>query len=228
MSPADASDAHDDLGDPGDLGRRVTQRRTELGLSVEELAHRAGMHPSYLSYVEHQSTARPNEAACTRLAAALGTTVSWLRGGGGERPVGAVPDPGGVPQLEELDTAQCAAHLDGGGIGRAVFDDDQGPVALPINYRMVDGQLVFRTGDGTIAAAVRAGRPISVEVDHLDEVVGEGWSVLVRGQASEVTDPERLAALDRLAIHPWAGGDRHTTVALQPTSLTGRRILRRF
>lgn len=226
MSTTSPPDGTDLPLDPGDLGRRVAQRRAELGLTVEEVANRAGMHPGYLAYVEHNSVARPSEATCIRLASALGTTVPWLRGGTIDRPVGAGPDPGGVPHLEALDTDESVRRLDGGGIGRAVFDDEQGPVALPVNYRMVDGMLVFRTGGGTIAAALRAGRPISVEVDHLDDVQGEGWSVLVRGTATEVTDPGRLAELADLHIQPWAGGDRHVTVALEPTTITGRRIIR--
>lgn len=226
MSSASSPDSPDVPAEPGDLGRRVAQRRAELGLTLDEVAQRAGMHPGYLAYVEHNSVARPSETTCIRLASALGTTVPWLRGGTIDRPVGAAPDPGGVPHLEVLDPDESLRRLDGGGIGRAVFEDEQGPVALPINYRMVDGTLVFRTSEGTIAAALRAGRPISVEVDHLDDVQGEGWSVLVRGTASEVTDPDRLAELAHLHIQPWAGGDRHVTVVVKPTTLTGRRIIR--
>jgi hypothetical protein len=36
----------------GDLGRRVSERRQELGLSVEELARRAGMDPTYVRSLE--------------------------------------------------------------------------------------------------------------------------------------------------------------------------------
>jgi len=226
-SPSD-SEPTSHLIDPGDLGRRVAQRRAELGLTVEQLAERAGMHPSYLGYVEENATARPGAAACARLAAALGTTVAWLRGGANARPVGAGVEPGGVPQLQTLDSEACIQKLDGGGVGRVVFDDDQGPVALPVNFRVVGRQLVFRTSEGSIAEAVRGGRAVSVEVDHLDEVAGEGWSVLVRGQATEVTDPQQLESLHDLHIVPWAGGDRPVTVALEIQELTGRQIIRRY
>jgi transcriptional regulator with XRE-family HTH domain len=216
------------FGDPGDLGRRIIQRRQELGMGVEELAERAGMHPSYLAYVERHAEARPGAAACARLAAALGTSVAWLRGGGQDRPVGAGPDAGGVPRLEALEPAACWERLDGGGVGRVIFDDDTGPVALPVNYRVVDGRFVVRTGEGSLAQAVRSHRPVSLEVDHLDEVAGVGWSVLVRGEATEVTDPRELADLAAVPIVPWAGGDRHVTVRLEPSQLTGRQIVRQF
>ena len=36
----------------GDLARRITHRRSELGMSVEDLASRAGVDPVYLHYFE--------------------------------------------------------------------------------------------------------------------------------------------------------------------------------
>ncbi len=210
--------------DPGDLGRRVAQRRRELGLSVDDLAERAGMHAGYLAYVETHAEAQPGLAACARLAAAMGTTVSWLRGGGMEQPAGAGVHPGAEPSLQVLDEAASLALLDGGGVGRAVFDDERGPVALPVNFRMDAGALVFRTGNGTIAAAARAGRPMSVEVDRIDEARGEGWSVLVGGTPTVVTGAGELARIAELAVEPWAGGERDTVVRLAPTMVTGRRI----
>ncbi|MFJ7271335.1 helix-turn-helix domain-containing protein [Streptomyces sp. NPDC099050] len=42
-----------------DLGRRVAARRTELGLSREDVALRAGSAESYIAYVE-EGEARPD------------------------------------------------------------------------------------------------------------------------------------------------------------------------
>jgi nitroimidazol reductase NimA-like FMN-containing flavoprotein (pyridoxamine 5'-phosphate oxidase superfamily) len=212
------------MADPGDLGRRVAQRRRELGLDREEVARRAAMDPGYLAYVEESSDARPSPAACTRLAVALGTTVNWLRGGGVEVPPGAHEPPKRTPVLEEMTDEECLAHLDPGGIGRIVFDDERGPVALPVNFRMLDGSIVFRTGDGSIGRAVQQGKTLSLEVDHLDEALGEGWSVLATGSATEVTDREQIEKAEQVHITPWAGGDRHLLVSLTPRKLTGRRI----
>jgi transcriptional regulator with XRE-family HTH domain len=220
----------DDTGmaeDSGDLGRRVAHRRQELGLELDEVARRAGMAPAYLRYVEHSAHARPGPAACARLAAVLGTTVAWLRGGGTERPPGSGPDPGGVPELEVLDEAACWRHLDTRGVGRVVFDEEEGPVALPVNYVVQDRTVAFRTSaTGPIARAAAAGRPLALEVDHLDEVRGEGWSVLVRGAAASVEDPARLAAFEGLGLQPWAGGDRHQVIALEVREVSGREIHR--
>jgi hypothetical protein len=39
--------------DPGDLSRRLTARRAELRLSVNQVAWRAGVDPRYLAYLEN-------------------------------------------------------------------------------------------------------------------------------------------------------------------------------
>lgn len=218
--------AAEDSHDPGDLGRRLTERRRALGLEREEVARRAGMDPGYLEHVEERASARPSPAACARLAAALETTVAWLRGGGIDRPPGGGQPPASAPVLEVLERAECLGRIKPGGIGRVVFNETRGPVALPVNYRTLGEDIVFRTGEGAIAAAVQAGGRLSVEVDHLDEPLGEGWSVLVSGETSIVTDPDELRSVDELRIEPWAGGDRHRVIRIVATEVSGRRIRR--
>ena len=78
-------------GEPGagrrDIGRRVAAERTRLGLARTETARRAGMAPEYLAYLEER-TADPTVASLINLAAALGTSVEALRGGGLDVPPG--------------------------------------------------------------------------------------------------------------------------------------------
>lgn len=67
----------------GDLGRRVRERRSELALSQAVVAHRAGMDPTYLRYVEESAaTAAINSSTLYRLAAALEATAPKLQGEG--------------------------------------------------------------------------------------------------------------------------------------------------
>src|SRR5579875_3383283 len=162
MRMSDPTENHDD---PGDLSRRVAARRKALGLDIEEVAKRAGMHPAYLEYLEHHARARPTPAACARLASALETSVAWLRGAGVGLPPGHARPPTGIPRLLELEPGTCLQLLQAGGVGRAVFVDERGvPTALPVNFRVIDGDIVFRTGEGAIARAVRTGKPLSIEV----------------------------------------------------------------
>lgn len=213
-------------GNPGDLGRRIAERRAALGLSRPQVAELAGMDAGYLAYLEESTWPHPSPSILLRLAGALQTTAEQLEGGGLGRAPGSGSTPGGTPVLTVLDTDACLRHLGDAGIGRLVFDSDHGPVALPVNYRKLDGNFVFRTGDGSILAAVRAAGTMSLEVDHLDDALGEGWSVLLTGRCTEITDAEELSRIDSLGIHPWAGGDRHHAVRFVPEETTGRSIRR--
>ncbi len=64
---------------PGDLGRRIAGRRRQLGWSRAELAVKAGLSVSYVTYLE----TRPALVTMTcllELADALGTTAEALLG----------------------------------------------------------------------------------------------------------------------------------------------------
>lgn len=212
--------------DPGSFGRRVVARRRALGLSEDDVAKRAGIHPTYLAYVESHADSQPSAATRARLAAALETNVAWLQGAGAGSPPGAESPPPGTPRLETLERDDCLALLRPGGVGRAVFDGNRGPLALPVNYRVLDDRVVFRTGEGSIADAVRRSGSMNVEVDHLDEELGEGWSVLVSGDAELLDDPHVLQEIEQQGVVPWAAGDRPLVVRLDLQAVTGRRILR--
>ena len=206
----------------GDLARRIAERRREIGLTREDLALRAGMHLEYLDYLERSPTAALVPSALLRLAAALETTADFLAGGHVDRP----PGPGRAgphPHLDVLTREECESHLAGGGVGRFVFLAPQGPVALPVNFRYLDGDVLFRTRPkGALAAA--AGTTVSLEVDQIDEPMSEGWSVLVTGRAGLIVDPTELEQFADLGIDPWPGGRREGLIRIEAEEISGRRI----
>jgi len=212
--------------DPGDFGRRVAERRNELGLSREELARQAGIDPGYLEYLEERPGASPEASTRLRLARALSTSVDHLEGGGFGEPVGTGHPPGGVAEVLELERTECYELLRHGGIGRVLFCEDRGPVGLPVNFRLLDEDIVFRTGDGSIRGAVAAGGLIGIEADRLDDALGEGWSVLATGHGALVEDAAVLERVSALDIHSWAGEHRPRVVRLHVDEITGRRIRR--
>jgi len=208
----------------GDIGRRIAFRRAQLGLSVEDVAARAGAAPEYLRYVEG-SAAAPTTGLLLKVAAALDTTVSQLSGGTAERPEG----PGqaaGHAELLELTREECFSLLSTHGIGRIGGVTHDGPVIVPVNYTAVGSAIVFRTASGTVAAAVTAAPEVAFEVDRIDEAFSRGWSVLVIGPGRQVTDAEELKRLTRASrSEPWAGGRRDLWVSIEPRRVTGRRIV---
>ncbi|MBO1414558.1 pyridoxamine 5'-phosphate oxidase family protein [Streptomyces sp. FH025] len=207
---------------PGDVGRRVARHRQLLGLSRQDLADRAGMAPGYVEYVETSAEA-VDTVTLTRLAAALGTSARELLGGRADAPPGRAPS-AAHPVLEELPEEECWARLAPGGIGRVALSTDSGPVVLPVNYRIHDGAVVYRTGVGSTPASA-AGNRVAFEVDHIDEALRTGWSILVSGTAVRVDDQVAVEQLTRQGDpDPWAGGERDVWIAIAPSAVTGRTI----
>jgi nitroimidazol reductase NimA-like FMN-containing flavoprotein (pyridoxamine 5'-phosphate oxidase superfamily) len=208
--------------DPGDLSKRLARRRAELRLSAAQVAARAGMSLRYLEYLERYP-ARPTATALRRLAAALRTTPAVLLGAGGEEPAGR-GRPAGKPVMEKLTPAECRRLIAPGGIGRIAFSTAAGPVAYPVNFAVLADTIVIRTSEGTVIEG-HADEQVALEVDHLDEALCQGWSVLVRGPAHRVTHPAELWRMrEEAVVWPWAGGTREVYIRIVPGKVTGRRI----
>jgi hypothetical protein len=207
---------------PGDIGRRVATERERQGLARAETARRARMSPEYLAYLE-EHPADPSLATLIRLADALGISVQVLRGGGVDLP----PGQGHAllhPQLRELSPEECRTLLSTHGVGRIAVSTSDGPAVVPVNYEVIDDGIAFRTAPDSVPAAA-VGTEVAFEVDHVDEAMSQGWSVLVVGPAREVTEPEAVGRLvERAHTEPWAGGHREMWVSIQATRITGRRI----
>ena len=210
--------------DPGDLGRRISARSEQLGLTRHELARQAGIDPVYLKYLEESPEPAVGTATILKLAGALDTTPSVLLGGGLDRPPGADAK-GPTPMFEPLDEDECRRLLAPGGVGRLVFDDEDGPVALPVNYTIVQEDIVFRAVVGSVLE--RAGDspdPVGFEVDRIDDAQREGWSVLARGEVHRVAERAELDAVDQSGLESWRGTGPEVTFRVVVQHLSGRRL----
>ncbi len=114
--------------------------------------------------------------------------------------------------------------LAGEHLGRVAVTDDLGLVVFPVNFVLDRHTVVFRTEDGTKLGAASRGSRVCFEVDRADPAAQTGWSVIVRGEATEVTDRGELARLGTLPLRVWAPGARDRYVRILPALLTGRRI----
>ncbi|MEV8006602.1 pyridoxamine 5'-phosphate oxidase family protein [Streptomyces parvus] len=207
----------------GDLGRRIAARRLQLGLSRQDVALRAGAAPGYIEYVEEQP-ATPGVGFLLRLADALETTVQELSGGVGDLPP-AVGRGARRARMVELDEATCWTRLGDHGVGRVALTLEDGPVVLPVNYQVLDGEVMFRTGDDSPLAAA-ADTEIAFEADHFDDAFSRGWSVLIVGTVRPVADDDASQQLREAAFStPWAGQEREHVMLLGARRITGRRIL---
>ena len=123
------------------------------------------------------------------------------------------------PVLVDLDEGTCWGLLETAGVGRLVWVDADGPVAVPVNVAVSDGAVVIRTAAYSAMAREVDDSRVALEVDDLDHESRTGWSVLVRGVARVLFEP---APAD--APTAWPTGRKSPTVRLRPTRATGRRL----
>jgi nitroimidazol reductase NimA-like FMN-containing flavoprotein (pyridoxamine 5'-phosphate oxidase superfamily) len=125
---------------------------------------------------------------------------------------------------QELTKSECFELLAREHLGRVAVVDDRGPIVFPVNYVFNRHVVVLRTDEGTKLDAAIKGSRVAFEIDGADPATHTGWSVMVRGEAVEVTDPVELARLRRLPLTPWAPGAKEHYVRILPATVTGRRI----
>jgi hypothetical protein len=94
-------------------------------------------------------------------------------------------------------------------------------VAVPVNLSVLEEDVVFCTDTGSKLDAAVHGQVLSIEVDDIDLTYHTGWSVLVTGIASVVTD---AAVVEWASSHllPWAPGPHPFLVKVPSTSISGR------
>lgn len=129
------------------------------------------------------------------------------------------------PRLWALGRPECLALLAGGSIGRLGLSIGALPVILPVNYVVVDERVLFRTVHGTKLDAATRNAVVAFEVDQFESDGSAGWSVLVRGIASETTDRQILAMARSRALSSWAlDGLADHYVLVDTDEITGRRF----
>ncbi len=127
--------------------------------------------------------------------------------------------------LEVITPEDCIDLLATTPIGRLAFVVDGEPVVLPVNYRWFEGNIVFRTLDGQKFQAALTEQTVAFEVDEWDARNRRGWSVLVKGQAAEVSSWAEVETLELIGLVPWAHQVwRERWVKVTPKEITGRRV----
>jgi len=103
---------------------------------------------------------------------------------------------------------------------------DTGPLVWPVNYSMVEDDIVFRTSPHSLLGTMAWNRHLAFEVDRIDLDREDGWSVLATGTGEMVEDLAELALIRTFRDpHPWAGGpSRLLYVRLRWVGLTGREL----
>jgi hypothetical protein len=98
------------------------------------------------------------------------------------------------------------------------------PAVFPVNDAVDARTILYRTTpEGP--AVPGAGRPVTFEIDRMDDAVSRGWSVLVTGTAEQIGEPDATARLAAAhGLRPWAGGHRPLWIRIHPDHVSGRTI----
>ena len=118
-------------------------------------------------------------------------------------------------QQAAIDADGCLALLGTQQVGRLVFNAPDAQIR-PLNYVLDDRDIVMRI-DHPLDLPTR----VVFEVDQIDPVDCQGWSVIVHGAATVAPLDERdIDIVDRLT--PWAEGPKLWTVRIRIENVSGR------
>jgi hypothetical protein len=126
--------------------------------------------------------------------------------------------------VEELSESVCWALLRTGSVGRLAVWVDGHPDIFPLNYAVDHGTVVFRSGAGTKVSAALSDSPVAMEADGYDPETAQAWSVVIRGNAEEISGGQDLIDTVDLPLFPWQAGDKERFIRIVPTTTSGRRF----
>ena len=136
----------------------------------------------------------------------------------------------GDPVVDEMSEDECLRLVAQHEVGRIAYNGRYRPTILPVNYRLYEGSVVFRTGqDSPLDEDLRTGisnaeYKVAFEIDSLDPASRQGWSVLIQGSAHHVTDEGERSGVAQAGVSPWADGVKEMYIRVLPTRITGRHI----
>lgn len=132
--------------------------------------------------------------------------------------------------IEVMGEAECLRLISPGGIGRLAYQSRFGPAVLPVNYKLHDGAILFRTvAESTLDQDLQTGiggaeYRVAFEIDDFDTAAKQGWSVLIQGAAHYVQQGAEHEAAEQAGVESWAGGQRERFLTIVPARVTGRRV----
>jgi len=129
--------------------------------------------------------------------------------------------------LEVLSPGECWAQLADQEIGRLAVLVDGVPEIYPVNFVLDGHSVLFRTDPGSKLRGLVRSPTVCFEVDGVDEASKLGWSVMVKGTASELSAAADVAAASELPLRYWAHGEKTHWIRVDPFEVSGRRIHRR-
>ncbi|MFE9095913.1 pyridoxamine 5'-phosphate oxidase family protein [Streptomyces sp. NPDC007264] len=128
-------------------------------------------------------------------------------------------------RMLELDRQESLKLLADVPMGRVGFTHQALPVIRPVNHLVTDdGDVVIRTHAGAaLLSSASASQVVVYEADQIDPHTRTGWSVMVTGRASRLTEPQALSRY-HARLTPWVDREMEHMVLIQAELVTGYRL----
>jgi nitroimidazol reductase NimA-like FMN-containing flavoprotein (pyridoxamine 5'-phosphate oxidase superfamily) len=130
-------------------------------------------------------------------------------------------------KIVELDRAESLELLAAKKVGRIGFLAEQGPVVLPMNYVLAGDHIIVRTVAFGVVARSAIDQKVAFEVGDVDDFLEAGWSVLVTGAGTLLSDDQLQQLKSGSSPDPWAEGPRTLFFSIACDQVSGRRLLPR-
>jgi len=129
--------------------------------------------------------------------------------------------------LEHLSPVECWRLLAATPVGRIGVLNDSAPEIYPVNHVVDRDTILFRTDPGSKLRGLLRSPAVCYQVDGIDPTDATGWSVLVKGRAVELHDPDSVRHAAALPLQYWTLGDKAHWIRIVPNEITGRRVWHR-
>lgn len=124
-------------------------------------------------------------------------------------------------KVERLSAPECWEVLERLEFGRLAYVVEGRIELAPVNYAVHEGELVFRTAEGSVLAGVLRSGEAVFEIDDINEETA--ISVIVRAHPREFTHAEARWT-DQMRLRPWVSSKKELVVGLTPHLISGRRF----
>jgi hypothetical protein len=132
---------------------------------------------------------------------------------------------------------EALSLLAGVSVGRIVFTENAMPAVRPASHLVESDDIIARSHDGSVVVPPVGGRipddewaagskretVIAYEADDIDINFRLGWSVVVTGPATPITDPGEIARYATV-LTPWAFAGEGQLIRIHAGIVTGYRL----
>ncbi|MFK4145393.1 pyridoxamine 5'-phosphate oxidase family protein [Streptomyces sp. NPDC004065] len=127
--------------------------------------------------------------------------------------------------FRSMDRQECLRLLAKVPVGRVVYTRQALPAVLPVNFALdTDQSVILRTSAGSDLVRAVDGVVVAFEADEFDAETRSGWSVVVTGQATAVTDPGEHERLLRTGPRSWMPIREDVFIRIESAMVTGREL----